>query len=73
MEILSLLNKQFNNKYDFLRVLKVDYNTLFKNAEIWFLYPEDVPEHGHLRFRIQKDLFRNRYQDHGKPAGNRRR
>ena len=44
MEILELLNKQFNNKYNFLRVLKVDYNTLFKNAEIWFLYPEDVPD-----------------------------
>ena len=44
MEVLNLLNKQFNNKYDFLRVLKVEYNTLFKNAEIWFLYPENVPD-----------------------------
>lgn len=41
MEILDKLNKEFNYKYDFLRVLKVEYNTLLSYCEIWFLYPEN--------------------------------
>lgn len=44
MEFLNELNKQFNNKYDFLRVLRVDYNTLLSFVEIDFLYPENVPD-----------------------------
>ena len=44
MEILELLNKKFQNKYSYLRVLDVEYNTLFKIAEITFLYPENVPD-----------------------------
>ncbi len=44
MEILDKINKEFNNKYDFLRVLKVEYNTLLSCAEIWFLYPENIKD-----------------------------
>lgn len=44
MEFLEELNKKFNNKYDFLRVLRVDYNTLLSYVEIDFLYPENVPD-----------------------------
>ena len=39
MEILDLINKKFNYQYDFLRVLKVEYNTLLSYVEIWLLYP----------------------------------
>ncbi len=41
MEILNVLNREFNSKYDYLRVLKVEYNTLLSCTEIWFLYPEN--------------------------------
>lgn len=44
MEILDKLNSEFNNRYDYLRVLKVEYNTLLSFAEIWFLYPENIDE-----------------------------
>lgn len=44
MEILKALEKNFNGKYDFLRVLKVEYNTLLSYAEIWFLYPENMDD-----------------------------
>ena len=44
MEFLDELNKQFNNKYDYLRVLRVDYNTLLSFVEIDFLYPENVQD-----------------------------
>ena len=44
MEILNFLNNKFNHKYNFLRVLKVEYNTLLSYAEISFLYPETIPE-----------------------------
>ena len=44
MEILDNINKEFNFKYDFLRVLKVEYNTLLSCAEIWFLYPENIKD-----------------------------
>ena len=42
MEIIRLINEKFNNKYDFLRVLSVCYNTLLSFVEIEFLYPENV-------------------------------
>ncbi len=42
MEILNLLNKEFNNKYERLRVLGVDYNTLLSCAEVCFLHPNDL-------------------------------
>ena len=44
MEILNEINKNFNYKYDFLRVLRVDYNTLLSFVEIDFLYPENVDD-----------------------------
>ena len=44
MEILNLINKQFNNRYDFLRVLKVEYNTLSSFTEIVFMYPEYIDD-----------------------------
>lgn len=53
MEILELINKKFGNKYDFLRVLKVEFNTLLSCAEIWFLYPENVPD---LTFSDKKEI-----------------
>ena len=44
MKILDNINKGFNFKYDFLRVLKVEYNTLLSCSEIWFLYPENIKD-----------------------------
>lgn len=40
MIILNELNKQFKNKYDFLQVLSVVYDTQNSFCEIIFLYPE---------------------------------
>ena len=37
MEILNLINKKFNNKYDYLRVLRVEYDTLLSYVEVIFL------------------------------------
>lgn len=42
MEILKLINKRFNNKYSYLRVLRVEYNTLLSYAEVTFLYPQEM-------------------------------
>ena len=44
MEILNLINKKFNNKYDYLRVLRVEYDTLLSYVEVTFLYPEDIED-----------------------------
>lgn len=44
MEILNELNKKFNFKYEYLRVLKVEYNTLLSYAEICFLFPENIDD-----------------------------
>ncbi len=41
MLILDKINKEFNYKYDFLRVLHVEYNTLLSCCDICFLYPEN--------------------------------
>lgn len=43
MDFLSLLSKKLNGKYDFLKVLKVVYNTTFSLCHINFIYPENVP------------------------------
>ena len=46
MEILDLINSKFNNKYEYLRVFRVDYNTLLSYVDIEFLYPENVTNLG---------------------------
>ena len=46
MEILDLINSKFNNKYDYLRVFRVDYNTLLSYIDIEILYPESVENLG---------------------------
>ncbi len=43
MDFLNLLSKKLNGKYDFLKVLKVVYNTTFSLCHINFIYPENVP------------------------------
>ena len=43
MDFLKLLSKKLNGKYDYLKILKVVYNTTFSLCHINFLYPENVP------------------------------
>lgn len=43
MDFLSLLSKELNGKYDYLKVLKVVYNTTFSLCHINFIYPESKP------------------------------
>lgn len=42
MKLLELLNKKLNNKYSFLKILKVVYDTAFSICSINFIYPENV-------------------------------
>ncbi len=44
MKMLDEINKKFNFKYSFLRVLDVCVNTLLSCAEIVFLYAEKLPD-----------------------------
>ena len=43
MDFKSLLSKKLNGKFDFLKVLKVVYNTTFSICNISFIYPENEP------------------------------
>lgn len=43
MSFLDLLSKKLQGKYDYLKVLKVVYNTTFSLCHINFIYPESVP------------------------------
>ena len=43
MDFLKLLSKKINGKYDYLKVLKVVYNTTFSLCHINFIYPENIP------------------------------
>lgn len=51
MSFLNLLSKELNGKYDYLKVLKVVYNTTFSLCHINFIYPESVS----ILSQIQKD------------------
>lgn len=42
MNFTELLSKKLNGKYDYLKVLKVVYNTTFSVCHINFIYPENV-------------------------------
>ncbi len=44
MEALQLLNKKFNNKYDYLKLLSVVYEEETLNCTITFLYPFTLDE-----------------------------
>ena len=43
MDFISLISKKLNSKYDYLKVVKVVYNTTFSICHINFIYPEDKP------------------------------
>ncbi|MBE7074456.1 MAG: hypothetical protein E7376_00525 [Clostridiales bacterium] len=43
MTFSDLLSKKLNGKYDYLKVLKVVYNTTFSLCKINFIYPESMP------------------------------
>lgn len=43
MDFLKLLSKKLNGKYDYLKILKVVYNTTFSLCHINFIYPENMP------------------------------
>ena len=43
MDFSTLLSKKLNDKYNFLKVLKVVYNTTFSLCQINFIYPENIP------------------------------
>lgn len=43
MNFIYELNKTLNNKYDYLKLLKVVYNTSFNFCLVNFIYPEDKP------------------------------
>lgn len=43
MDFVKELNKKLNNKYEYLKLLKVVYNTSFSHLLVNFIYPEDKP------------------------------
>ncbi len=43
MDFLNILSKKLNGKYDYLKILKVVYNTTFSMCHINFIYPESKP------------------------------
>lgn len=43
MDFLNLISKKLNNNYDYLKVVKVVYNTTFSICHINFIYPENKP------------------------------
>ena len=42
MDIVKLLNKEFNNKYDFLKLYEVTYNPSLLECVLTFLYPQNM-------------------------------
>ena len=51
MNFLNDLNKKLNNKYSYLKLLRVVYNTTFSTCMVNFIYPESSP----ILTEIQKD------------------
>lgn len=42
MDFIKLLSKKLNGKYDYLKILKVVYNTTFSLCHINYIYPENI-------------------------------
>ena len=59
MDFVKEINKKFNNKYEYLKLLKVVYNTSFSQLLVNFIYPENKP----LLTIEQKEEIKSAVQD----------
>lgn len=59
MDFLETLSKKLNGKYNYLKILKVVYDTTFSLCHINFIYPESVP----TLDNAQKDEIKNACQE----------